>query len=451
MSVDALDAHLYGVHVARVRRLDRDRVSLTFTADATARWGHGSAVLSALLPLAAPSSPPPPARARVWLSGLLPEGRARTRLAERAGVDPDDLVGFLAVYGRDTAGAVVLVPAGDDPSDPGLVTPVTMPPEQVGRMLDDAAAHGAADQLTSIGGLEAKVALTETPDGFGLPTPSHPSTHIIKLSRPAGSLSADLVDTECATLDLARRTGLGDVEAHLADFAGRRAIVVRRYDRTVQPHGVGRVHQEDFAQALGIDTRDPDRKFQHGRRLPSLAAVAAVLETLGVDPTVLLRLTAFNLAVGNTDAHVKNLSLVHHADGGHALAPAYDVAMHTHHDHADRRFAMDLLDRRDMAELNGQDLVEESARWGLTRVRASRAVHDTLERLLTGLAHVDRGDHPGVTDRAWSVVEQRAARLLATTPAARPSPSRRAARPEQPRAPRGTPTGGRFVSPRARG
>ena len=422
MSVRGLDVHLYGEHVARVRA--GTRAEFAFTEQSLARWGYGSAVLSVLLPLTDRTSGPLSARARVWLSGLLPEGRARTRMAERAGVDPDDLLGFLAVYGRDTAGAVVLVPAGEDPSPDGQ-EPVPVSDEGIGLMLDEAAAHGAADQLTSIGGLEAKVALTSTSDGFAMPTPTRPSTHIIKLSRPAGSRTADLIDTECAALDLARRVGVGTVEAQVGDFAGRRAPVVRRYDRITGGHGIDRVHQEDSAQALGIDTGDPDRKFQYGRGLPSLAAVARALDTLGVDTSALLALTTFNLVIGNTDAHARNISLLHMADGGHALAPAYDVAMHTHHDHADRRFAMDVAGRRGMAELTGRDLVDEGSGWGLSSTRAARVVATNLDLIDQALRDVDRSEHAGVSDLAWGTVVQRAERLRATAPAARPRGSGR--------------------------
>jgi len=336
------------------------------------------------------------------------------------------------------------VAPGEDPTGPGSPAPETLPEERIGQLLDQAATHGAADQLTSIGGLEAKIVLTETAHGYALPTPRYPSTHIVKLSRPPGSLSADLIDTECAALDLARRSGVGTVQAHIAHFAGRRAIVVRRYDRRTEADNVARIHQEDVAQALGLDTRDPDRKFQHGRALPSLAAIARSLEAHGVDTSALLEMTTFNLAVGNTDAHVKNISVLHHVDGSHTLAPVYDTAMHTHHAHADRRFAMDVAGRREMTGLTGQDLVDEARSWGMAPVRATRAVRALLDRLGQALAEVDRAQHPGVGDLAWGTVERRVETLTSTTPTARRRASRGTARPDQPRGLRGTPTGGRF-------
>lgn len=409
MSVQALDAWLYGTLVAHVERDRDERVRLRFTGDALARWGRGASVLSGLLPLS--DAPPASAAASAWLRGLMPEGRARSHLASRAGVAPDDVVGFLAVYGRDTAGAVALVPEGTAPDRPD--TPARLlADESIGALLDEAAESGTADQPTSITGLESKIVLTEVPGGFAQPTPRLPSTHILKLARPAGSRSADLTDTEEAALALARACGLGDVEAHHQDFAGRRALVVRRYDRVVAPDRVDRVHQEDTAQLLGLDTSDPDRKFQYGRRLPSLHEIATRLDRLGVPLRDLLALTTFNLAIGNTDAHAKNVSVLHLADGSHRLAPAYDVSLHTHHAHADARFALDVDGERAMATLGAQHLVAEATAWGVPPRLARRTVHGTLDLLAAALDALDRAAHPGVGEAAWTTVDRRVARLL---------------------------------------
>lgn len=444
MTVDALDAWLYGTLVASIATGRDRRPELAFTGDALDRWGLNSSVVSGLLPLStrAPSS----ARVGAWLRGLLPEGRARTELANRAGVDPDDVVAFLGVYGQDTAGALVLVPQGTDPAAGGDARAATG--ERIGELLDQARVSGAADQLNSLGGLETKIVLVRTPDGWAEPSGRTPSTHIVKLSRPADSRAADLIDTEAAALALARVCGLSTVQASIATFAGRRAIVVERYDRRVLPDGtVDRIHQEDGAQLLGLDTRDPDSKFQWGRRLPSLKALAERLVAMGdVRPTGLLALTTFNLAIGNTDAHAKNISLVHHDDGSVALAPAYDVAMHRHLAQASTRFAMDVHGARDTETLSADDLVAEGRTWGLTARDATGTVHATLTALTAALETIDHGEHPGVGEPAWEMVRSRTRRLLDGASAPAPRPTRATGRSAQARAPRGTPTGGRFTA-----
>jgi serine/threonine-protein kinase HipA len=124
-----------------------------------------------------------------------------------------------------------------------------------------------------------------------------------------------VVHTEVACTDLARAIGLTSIAAELALFGGQLAIVVSRYDRATFAGVTHRIHQEDAAQALGINTSDPDGKFQHGKQLPSLARLATVLRNGGTEPDQLLRLTTFNLVMGNTDAHTKNISLLRHSNG----------------------------------------------------------------------------------------------------------------------------------------
>lgn len=454
----ALDAWLYGTRIATFSPGARDgAIHLAWTEEARDRWGIGSRVLSHLLPIPGRTATTSPARARVWLEGLLPEGDMLTHLAVDAGVDPDDTLGFLAHYGRDTAGALVLVPAGSpDPARDGATAPVG--DVEIGDMLRKARArvgHGADrhDSLTSLAGLEPKIALARAGDGTWLTClRGAPSTYILKVARPQDSATGDSVDTEAAALDLARRVGLTTIDAHVTVFDGVRCIVVSRYDRVRGSDGtIDRIHQEDAAQGLGINTRDPARKAQHGKALPSLAATAQILTDGGTDPTELLRLTTFNLAIGNTDAHAKNISFLRHADATVRLAPAYDVAMHLHSPAASGLFAMDVNGKDDIAQITATDLVDEAASWGVPRRRAIQAVHATLDALDDALDQIDRSAHPGVTTAAWNTVAKRTRELVAQAAAIAVSPRRSGGRGRkltttQPRKPKGTPTGGRFTT-----
>jgi serine/threonine-protein kinase HipA len=198
---------------------------------------------------------------------------------------------------------------------------------------------------------------------------------------------------------------------------------VSRFDRTTDAGGagdaqgagvVGRVHQEDLAQALGIATTDPDRKFQRGRATPSYADAARVLTDGGATPDALLRLVTFTVVVGNTDAHAKNHAFVRHPDGARAsLAPAYDVSMHLHSPASSGRFALDVDGRDEARAIGVPELVAEGRAWGLPARRAARVVADTLERTVAALEDVDRERHPGVSGAAWAVVDGRARELAA--------------------------------------
>lgn len=417
MTTTELDAWLYGSRVARFtsRTTARgvSRVALEWDRGALARWGYGSRVLSHLLPLD-PDDAPPPARVTAWLDGLMPEGRVREHMAMDAGVDPDDPVGFFGAYGGDTVGALQFVPVGAEPT-PAPAGRVLLDEDAVAGLLRDsidrAGGQGRSEHLTSsLPGMEPKIGLVRDEGRWWRASPDQPTTHILKVARAADSPTADLVDTEAAALDLARRIGLTTIDAHVETFGDMRCIVVSRYDRVPDdsvPGGLRRIHQEDGAQALGLNTRDPERKFQHGRRLPSLARIAQVLRDDGARPDPLLALTVLNLALGNTDAHAKNISLLRRADGTVVLAPAYDVSMHLHHAHASRIFAMDVAGKRDMDAITAADLVAEGTSWGLPRRRAVRVVTHTLDDLRAALGEIDRDVHPGVPADAWRTVAER--------------------------------------------
>jgi serine/threonine-protein kinase HipA len=227
------------------------------------------------------------------------------------------------------------------------------------------------------------------------------------------TISSHVVHTEVASLDLARELGLTEVAAELIDFGGQLAIVVSRYDRSVDREGrIQRIHQEDGAQALGINTDDPNRKFQYSRNLPSFQKLAEVLRAGGSEPDKLLALTTFNLAIGNTDAHAKNISFIRYPDGDASLAPAYDIAMHLHHTSANRTFAMDVNGKSIIDSITVDDLLAEAGHWPMPKRRALLTVAKTLNNLWAALTTLDHNRYPGVPEAAFNVVEERTRALI---------------------------------------
>ena len=114
--------------------------------------------------------------------------------------------------------------------------------------------------------------------------------------------------------------GLRTPETELLQVGGLAVLAVRRYDRLEEKAGLVRLHQEDGCQATAMP---PALRYEeHGG--PSLRTLATILRDFGdpADVTDLLRRTTFSMAVGNADAHAKNLSLLHD-DAGSAvrLAP----------------------------------------------------------------------------------------------------------------------------------
>ncbi|HRD60238.1 MAG TPA: HipA domain-containing protein [Nocardioides sp.] len=411
----ALDLWLYGTHVAVLTRDDRDRIALEWTDAALDRWGATSRVVSNLLPLGEELRPP---RVKAFFDGYLPEGTARVHHAVEAGVEAADTFAMVGVYGRDLAGALIAVPAGDspNPSDPHY-EPISL--AQVRQRLENASHHtgrlDARDSFASLPGMVPKITLHREGSQWFACRGGAPSTWIIKRGHPEGSPARDVIDTEVLALRCAARIGLGSVQAELLELDGVRAIAVSRYDRRPPSHdrGLGRIHQEDLAQAIGLNTDDPNRKFQRGRsQLPSLRLAAEVLTSSGTDPDSLVALTTFNIALGNTDMHAKNISFLRSPRARAQLAPAYDVSMHLHGGDHSGQFALQINAKSYVEDVAVSDLISEATSWGVPRHRVVESISTTLDNLSTAL-RTERSEfpHSGVSDLAWSTALKRVSDL----------------------------------------
>ena len=87
-----------------------------------------------------------------------------------------------------------------------------------------------------------------------------------------------------------------------------------------------RLHQEDFAQVLGISASNKYEKNNEGY----MKMFFDVLRSYSADPMAdslkLWDICVFNYLIGNTDNHIKNLSLLYGEDlKSIRLAPAYDI------------------------------------------------------------------------------------------------------------------------------
>ena len=76
--------------------------------------GNGSPALSVGLRIGSPVGPRD-MRGLDFFENMLPEGPALARMADLAGVGPADTYGILKAFGRDCAGAIMVLPEGDRP------------------------------------------------------------------------------------------------------------------------------------------------------------------------------------------------------------------------------------------------------------------------------------------------------------------------------------------------
>ncbi len=105
------------------------------------------------------------------------------------------------------------------------------------------------------------------------------------------------------------------------------AVVVDRYDRSVQRGAIVRVHQEDLCQALGIP---PTKKYQNdgGTSPATIASLLRRAMAPRVADTAVWQFAdalIWNWLIAGTDGHAKNYSLLLAGDQVR-LAPLYDIA-----------------------------------------------------------------------------------------------------------------------------
>lgn len=386
MKARELGVWLNGSRVATFRSNRPGRVECRYSEYALDTWEGNTPVLSYSLALSSKKL-----EAFPFVTGLLPEGHHRQEMASRANVATTDVLGMLERFGRDVAGALVL--SADDPPvrNPSVERYTADELTQAVADLVDAHPLGLHDDSElSIAGLADKMLVVDLGDGeYGRPVHGAPSTHILKVD---DRVRRGLVRAEHACLLLARHAGLRAAGSELIQVGDAECIVVERFDRLHETQtGTTRVHQEDACQALGIDAERNQRKGKYeASGGPSYSNVADVLtawaDDVEVELLALLDMMVFTVAIGNADAHGKNLALLHPAPGVIRLAPLYDTVPTVLWPSLSTQAGMFINSVTDLRRAGFDDLVSEAARWGLSRQATYSRALDVLERLDGSLA-----------------------------------------------------------------
>lgn len=352
------------------------------------------------------------ADASAWARGLLPEGAHRRALAEAADVAASDTFGLLARYGRDIAGAFEVVADPDvPPREPDLVPYGTGELEEEVADLDTRPLAIHDDSELSLAGLQDKMVVVRTEDGWARPTHGYPSTHILKVDphRYPG-----LVDAEAACLRVASAVGLTDITIERSRLGDRETLIVSRFDRERNPDSPPRrIHQEDLLQALGVHPDASGGRAKYQRQgtpgPPSWWHAADLLDTYASDVVAehrhLLRTATFTTVIGNADCHAKNLAFLLE-DRRIRLAPLYDTVPTVLWSNLRSNAALAIADVSDMSAIGVSDLVVEARRWRVPADVARTTVMETLHDLA---ATAGAADHAGVE----SLIAATTRRLLA--------------------------------------
>lgn len=337
-----------------------------------------------------------PEKTKNFFEGLLPEGFTRRCVSEWMHVDENDYLSLLAGLGSECLGAIRILEQETKISVPSYQK-LTL--EEVKNLAREGATESAqlvTKSHLSLTGASGKAGLyyDNKQKNWYLPKGNAPSTHIVKQSHVR---LEGIVVNEQLCLMTAQKLGIDTPDSFVLNLENSRdediLFATRRYDRVVKPGNDTlqalpvpcRLHQEDFAQAMGIPSF---YKYEHNNA-GYLKKMCTLLKQYSTDPIAdslkLWDMTVFNYLVGNTDNHIKNVSLLYGENmKSIRLAPAYDIVSTTVYESSTREMALGIGGEYDIDKIDRASFAKEAEMIGLGVKMAMRHFDDFSDRF--GLA-----------------------------------------------------------------
>lgn len=345
-----------------------------------------------------------------YFDNLLPEETMRTVLAKEAKLSAEDAFGFLAHFGAESAGSLVLLPPGIEPSDErGLkLLPLDVLSKRI-RNLPQRSLSKDSPKRMSLAGAQHKLVIVMKDGYLYEPLPGTPSTHILKPDHPSPDYSASVIN-EYFVMHLADLMGL-KVPRVTRLYVPEPVYIIERFDRTVDENTglTRRTHIIDSCQLL-----NKSRSFKYSAaRLATLAAAVGMCRSRAKARVSLFRWLAFNFLLGNNDNHLKNISFTVESSGIE-VAPFYDIlstqAYSTRAMANDRAtwpnesLAIPLGNATITGNAGFEDLLAAGTALGLAKATCERELGGMVTRL------------PGAAEKASHVIEDQADQMIAKSP-----------------------------------
>lgn len=270
---------------------------------------------------------------RTFFESLLPEGFSRKAVAGWAHVDEGDYISLLMKLGRECIGAIQITDESDI-TDGGYKSLSVSDLRSLAREGAVKSTELLMESHISLAGASGKVGLyyDSNSNMWFQPYGIAASTHIVKqshvrldhlvLNERLCMLTASKLNIDVPT-NFIIDTGNGNDEEIL--------YAVERYDRVRRDADNAlkspiRLHQEDFAQALGIPA---SQKYENENK-HYIEKIFELINNYSSNPMEdglkLWDRIIFNYLIGNTDAHIKNYALLYSDDlSSIRLATAYDI------------------------------------------------------------------------------------------------------------------------------
>ena len=343
-----------------------------------------------------------------FFANLIPEeGPLKRTIEHSLGFTSRDDLALLVALGEGLPGAVEVRPGTGGAN----LLDATQP------TVTDVAAESTVRDNTvfrfSLAGVQMKFSVLLETDKLRLPMRDELGDWIVKFDSVA---SPNLPANEYATMHWARIAGFEVPECRLLPITslpealltrvvvGSEVFLIRRYDR----QDGRRIHQEDFAQVAGLR---PERKYDHWTYE---TCARTVRDTCGeVQYEEFIRRLVFMVASGNTDAHLKNLSLLYSDAINAQLTPLYDqvaVVAWPQKEPAIRvEWALELAGTKFLEQTNAAAFTWLAQHSGGNPARVEGLLRETLAQIVTawhagGIADLLPPGHAQAIKRHWQKV-----------------------------------------------
>ena len=334
-----------------------------------------------------------------FLANLLPEGRWLEELSASSHISRANIFGLVAAIGAETTGALTFR-MGDERGD-GVLTSFRLVTsdelaERISQRQNVSIAVWDGKPRLSVAGVQDKLPLLIRADGqMGFGEGELASTHILKFGT---ARALHLVINEFICMQLAKGMKLPVAEVSLARF-GEPVLVVRRFDRELNGDTVVRRHLIDGCQMLDLPpTYKYERPFgkggdaaviRSGANLPDLFASCRICRVPAAAMRDMLNWVLFQLLIGNSDAHGKNISFFV-GPAGIDMAPAYDLLnLDMYAAEYDRDFSMAIGDAFAPEDISPWELAEMCERCGLQKRLVAKTLTTMSEKLIKAMDTVN--------------------------------------------------------------
>lgn len=332
-----------------------------------------------------------------FLENLLPEEEALKNLARTLRTTSGNIFGLIAAIGKDATGAFSFLTDEAKVETSFRLIPVE---ELIGRVLkrsEHPISIWDGKPRLSLAGVQEKLGVTFRGGEYGFGEGDLASTHILKFSKK----DQHLVLNEFFCMTLAKKVGLNVANVELVRL-GERVLRVERFDRKWEKAArVSRLHVIDGCQALNIPPTfkyqrivpdGPNRDdylspvnahnlsmFCHQCRVPAKARLQ------------LLQWILFNLLIGNTDSHGKNISYFV-SKKGYELAPFYDLVNVTVYENFNHDLAFKIGDTFVLDEVKAYQLLEMSQEMDLAPRLVAVQLKKLCKEILKQIASISLDD-----------------------------------------------------------